>query len=100
MSYDHLLNKLVDDMAHVRETLATNTAILEINTDQLKEHMRRTQALESKVEIDRKELDTKLEEALLPIKTAKALGKFSAWLAGLSTLVIIVYKIGSVLFTR
>jgi hypothetical protein len=87
-------------MSHVRETLAANTAILEINTDQLAEHMRRTAALEQKVQADRDDTSAKLEEALLPIKTAKALGRFSIWLAGLSTLFVLVYKIGTLFFTR
>ena len=85
--------RIFEELSHVRETLARNTAILEVNTDQLKEHIRRTEALEAKVDLDRKEIDSKLEQALLPIKTVKALARFSGIVAALSSLAILVYKI-------
>ncbi len=85
--------KVIEEISHVRETLAKNTAILEINTDQLKEHIRRTEMLETRVEADRKEIDSKLEQALLPIKTVKALAKFSGIVAALSSLGVVIYKI-------
>lgn len=56
----------------IGETLAKNTAILEQNTDSLREHMRRTELLE-------KQMDT----ALLPIRAIK-------WLAS------VVIAIGSI----
>lgn len=91
MSFDPT-SKLFEDVAHIRETLAANTAILQVNTDQLKEHIRRTEALEEKVELDRTEMSAKIEEALLPIRTARALGRLSAGLAALSTLFVLIYK--------
>lgn len=59
-----------EEMQYIRErvdgiagTLARNTAILEANTESLKEHMRRTELLEQN-----------METALLPIRAAKILG--------------------------
>lgn len=66
-----------DEMQYVRsrvdgiaDTLAHNTAILEKNTESLKEHMRRTEILE-----------TQMETALIPIKSVKIL----AYIFGLIT---------------
>lgn len=85
--------KVFEELSHVRETLVKNTTILEINTDQLKEHIRRTEALEAKVDLERKEVDRKLEEALLPIKVVKSLARFSGIVAALSSLGVVIYKI-------
>ncbi len=54
---------LRERMDEVSEVLTRNTVILEQNTDSLKEHMRRTAALEGQ-----------METALIPIKLAKWLG--------------------------
>lgn len=84
--------RLIESVSELRETMARNTAILEVNTDQLKEHMRRTDLLEDQIELHRRELDAKMEEALLPIKTVRALAKLGGYVAAIAS------GIGAVIF--
>lgn len=58
----------------IGETLAKNTAILEQNTESLKEHMRRTELLEKHMDV-----------ALIPIKATK-------WLVSVAAAIATIYS--------
>lgn len=64
---DSDMQYLRDRVDGIADTLSRNTVILENNTESLKEHMRRTAALEEQMQV-----------ALLPIKVARIL----AWVIG------------------
>lgn len=69
MSDQRIIEKLdviVDKIADIDKTLA-------VNTEQLKEHVRRSTALENLVDQYKLDTDKKIEEALLPVKTLKGL---------------------------
>lgn len=70
------LNRLNSNQEKMAETLHQNTVVLGKNTTLLEEHMRRTEAVESTLEVIRSEarrdvedVEDKLEAELGPIKT-------------------------------
>ena len=85
---------LIETIGELRETMARNTAILEVNTEQLKEHIRRTELLEQSLDHHRDNTARQMEEALLPIKTFKAIAKFFGYVAaigsGIGALAVII----------
>ncbi len=72
------LDDLIEKVSDIDKTLAVNTELLEI-------HMKRSQALEDLVEAHRRHTDAQLEEALLPIKTARGIYTIAKWMAAIGS---------------
>ena len=82
------LNDKLNDQAVV---LARHTFLHEKNTEDLAEHIKRTNALETKQKAHEAHVHTQLSEALLPIKSFKFLTKLAG---GILTLVAVLKLTG------
>lgn len=86
------LNQLVEHVGDIRESLARNTAILDVNTESLKEHMAQTRTLREYVDKRFSEVDSNLDVALQPIKAFKFMAKVSAGVSAMGGALYAVYK--------
>jgi hypothetical protein len=82
---DLIINKLTD----MASDIARIGSHVETNTKDLEEHIRRTNLLEDKLHKSEDRIDSKLEEALMPVRW----GKVSAKLAGVVGVLVALWEI-------
>lgn len=79
--------RILDKLEQMSEKLSDIDKTLAVNTEQLKDHMRRSDALEALVQEYKSDTDIQLEEALAPIKTLKGIYTISKWVAAVAAAV-------------
>ena len=85
------LDKVLDKLSEHGELLARHTVLHEKNTDDLDEHIKRTNLLEARIDKQEVSIASKLEEALLPIRSVRWLVKIGA---GILTLIAVYNLLG------
>jgi len=78
------LDQIIETLTDIRVTLADHSHIMQRNTEDLAEHIRRTNILETRQEAHGKDL----QEALLPIKALKFVGSL---IIGISAVTAAIY---------
>ena len=85
------LESMTDKLNDQAVVLARHTFLHEKNTEDLAEHIKRTNALETKQEAHEVHVHTQMSEALLPIKSFKFLTKLAG---GMLTLAAVLKLTG------
>ena len=86
---DHILD-MISDMA---ETLGYIKGHTERNTDNLEEHIRRTNLLELKLDKSEEKWETKMDEALMPVRWGKITLKILAGCSAVAAIYEIISRI-------
>ena len=87
------LDKILETQIEHSILLSRHTTLHEKNTADLEYHIARTNELQNKVERHEVKVDIQMEEALLPIKSIKWLGKVLAGCLVVASLIIAILKI-------
>lgn len=90
---ERTLDRILDKLQEQGELLARHTVLHEKNTEDLERHIKRTDALEDRMEQHAKAHDGKLEEALLPIRFVKMLVAVSLGSAAIYGLLQLINQI-------
>ena len=87
------IDRVLEKLSEHGEMLARHSELHNRNSDSLDEHIKRSNLLEQKLSRHEEEVGAKLEEALLPIKSIKWLGKILAALLVIASLIATTLKI-------
>jgi hypothetical protein len=87
---DQNLEKIRDKQEEHSVHLERHTQLHSKNSEDLATHIKRTDLLEDRMEAHAKDHDSKLDEALQPIKAFKFLAKFAAGVAAIYGLLKLV----------
>lgn len=74
------IDQIFESLSAIRVTLAEHTIVLQRNTEDVAEHIRRTNALEARHD----EQSRRIEEAAFPVKAMKYIGSIVIAIAGLA----------------
>lgn len=77
------LDRILDKLTDMAVDIGRMALSVEKNTEDIGEHIRRTDLLEKKLDTYEEKYDDRLEEALLPIRWGKLTLKFTGWLAAI-----------------
>ena len=85
VSTDPKLDKIIEDLFEIKESVFRNTITLDRNTEDIAKHIQRTDILEDYVKTEVRLVKADLETALIPIKWFKTTFKVVVSLAALTT---------------
>lgn len=96
---DEKLNDLKSDVSEIKESVSeirnqsvVQSKILEVNTEQLKEHIRRTNALEERVEQTAEAFRNELKPVEDHVKFLNKLAKTISWIVGIGAGIAAMFK--------